>query len=179
MKITDIIIAKSFLANTPSEHKMKECRDYWNKHHEQDRYVVINHENVLIDGYVQYLILKEKDVQDVEIRKSHQTRKKWRRKVNDLDKKANYRYMPTTYIFGKHVHQATNKVYVWRVPHSWEEWVDDLEIGDVVFVNTKYGMRPIVVQDIEFLATCPFQKCVKRIAKKTIVKYNNDLGEKS
>lgn len=68
MKLKDITIRDSFANTIPKEHKMKECRDYWEEHQEQDRYIVVDRNNVLVDGYIQYLVLKENGIEDVEIR---------------------------------------------------------------------------------------------------------------
>ena len=59
MKLDDIKIKDTYAMTNPKEHKMRECRDYWDKYRCQDRYIVVNNSNILIDGYIQYLILKE------------------------------------------------------------------------------------------------------------------------
>lgn len=64
MKLSDIRIKDSYTATTPRKEKMKECRDFWNENHKQDRYIVVNHDGVLVDGYIQYLILKENGIAD-------------------------------------------------------------------------------------------------------------------
>ena len=53
MKLSDIKINKAFANSIPKENKMEECRYNWRKYHKQDRYVVINRDNFLIDGYIQ------------------------------------------------------------------------------------------------------------------------------
>ena len=62
MKLSDIKIKDSFANSNPQIRKIEECRNYWNENHEQDRYLVVNHKDELIDGYIQYLILKENNV---------------------------------------------------------------------------------------------------------------------
>ena len=50
----------SYMAQTsPNPKKIAKCKEYWLKHHEQDRYIVLNANNEIVDGYVQYLVLKE------------------------------------------------------------------------------------------------------------------------
>ena len=64
MNISSIKISDTFANSTPRESKMKECRDFWNENHKQDRYIVVNYNDMLIDGYVQYLVLKENGVEN-------------------------------------------------------------------------------------------------------------------
>lgn len=68
MKLSDIKISDAFANSIPSEKKLNECRYNWSKWHRQDRYIVVNHDNVLIDGYIMYLVLKENNVEEVEIK---------------------------------------------------------------------------------------------------------------
>ena len=59
IKLSDIIINKSFTETIPKEEKMIECREIWRYEGKQDRPIVLNKKNMLIDGYVMYLILME------------------------------------------------------------------------------------------------------------------------
>lgn len=68
MKVEDIIVRESFLNTIPKENKMKECRDYWKENQKQDRYIVVDRNNVLVDGYIQYLVLKENGIEEAKIR---------------------------------------------------------------------------------------------------------------
>ena len=68
MKLSDIKISEAFANSIPSEEKLNECRNNWNQCNRQDRYIVVNRENELIDGYIQYLVLKENNVEEVEIK---------------------------------------------------------------------------------------------------------------
>ena len=57
MKLSDIKITDAFANSIPSEEKLNECRNNWKQWNRQDRYIVVNPDNVLIDGYIQYLVL--------------------------------------------------------------------------------------------------------------------------
>ena len=59
VNLEDIKIKETYAASIPGKDKMEESRNYWSKYHCQDRYIVIDANNILIDGYIQYLILKE------------------------------------------------------------------------------------------------------------------------
>ena len=47
---------------------MEECRNNYVTHGEQDRYVVVDHTNTLIDGYIMYLVLKENNVDEAKVK---------------------------------------------------------------------------------------------------------------
>ena len=57
IKMSDIKVPKSFASTTPKAEKMSVCRDFWNNNHKQIKDIVVNKYNILVDGYVQYLIL--------------------------------------------------------------------------------------------------------------------------
>ena len=86
MNIEDIIIPKSFAETSPAKWKLAKCRTYYDTNGEFDRDIVLNKRNVLIDGYVAYLIAKEKCLTDVPVKCD------WEYK-QITDK---------TYIFGRH-----------------------------------------------------------------------------
>ena len=75
VKLSDIKISEKFLETVPNEQKMEECRFNWRYYGKQDRYIVINHNNVLIDGYVQYLVLKEHKEEYAEVKVSNRRKK--------------------------------------------------------------------------------------------------------
>ena len=80
MKLSEIKIKESFANTTPSEEKMDECRYNWRMYGKQDRYVVVDHNNALIDGYCMYLILMEHKEEYAKVKISHCKKKRWYRK---------------------------------------------------------------------------------------------------
>jgi len=170
MKLSDIKIRESFAITTPKEEKMEECRKYWNDNHEQDRYIVVDCNNTLVDGYIQYLVLKEMGEDTAEIRISNKKKEQYVRKNKSIYqsiKKANYRECETTYIFGVHPNSKSIKERVWRVSNDWwSGWTDSLNIGDMLLVNTKYGLAPIKITRIERLNKCPVDIPIKKVVKK-------------
>lgn len=166
MKLSDIKIKDSFASSNPQIRKVQECRNYWNENHEQDRYVVVNHKNELIDGYIQYLVLKENNVSDAIIQNSEHKRKRYNRirmKEYGLPK---YRTNETAYIYGIHPNSKSKKERVWRVPASWKGWENDILPGDRILVNTKRGIKPIIVTKIEWSDKCPVDMKVRKVARK-------------
>lgn len=173
MRLSDIKIKDSFANSVPTEEKVSVCRQYWNENHEQDRYIVVDYNNFLIDGYIQYLVLKENDVDIAEVKISDKKRKRWSRKNKQLkvqkSNKTNYRECETTYIYGIHPKSKSIKERVWRVPNSWwTGWADNLNIGDMLLVKTKYGLAPIEITRIERLSECPVDIPVKTVVKKIV-----------
>lgn len=168
IKLSEIKINEAFVKSIPSESKMQECRNNWNMWHKQDRYIVVNHNNVLIDGYIQYLVLKENNVKEVEIKISTRRKKRWYRKNTKDWNIPHYRNEATTYIYGVHPNSKSGSEFVWRVPKSWSEvgWEDGLEIGDKILVDTEFGIKPVVVTKIEISDKCPVNIPVKRVVNR-------------
>lgn len=165
IKLSDIIINKSFTETTPNENKMIECREFWRYEGKQDRPIVLNKKNTLIDGYIQYLILKEHKEEYAEVTYT----KKHNRRYERLPKvEPSYKNTPTTYIFGVHPNSNCSKEFVWRVPASWGNWADNIEKGDTIMCFTKFGFAPIVVTRVEMHNECPTDFIVKKVAKREI-----------
>ena len=167
MKLSDVKVLKSFASTTPKEEKMSVCRDFWNNNHKQIKNIVVNNDNVLVDGYVQYLVLKENSVENADVLKLG-TKKLFvnkRYKIRHREKQS-YKKETVTYIFGIHPNSKLKKEYVWRVPVSWKGWENDLLPGDVILVRTQYGVKPIVITNIEWRDKCPVDMRVKKVCGK-------------
>ena len=165
MRLEDIKIPKAFELTPPSEEKMCECREFWRYEQKQDRPIVVNHNNVLIDGYVMFLILKEHKEEYGYVRKLYKKKKvKRNKKVNTNT----YRNNSTIYIYGKH--PKGKRVLIWRVPRKWVGWADDLQIGDMILCRTKYGTKPVIVQDVEILDKCPVPFGVNRVHSRRVIR---------
>ena len=165
MKLSDIKISEAFANTTPSEEKINKCRYNWRMYGKQDRFIVVNNNNVLIDGYVMYLVLIEHKEEYAEVKISTRHKKCWcKNKVDDW-KVPNYRNEPTTYIYGKHPNSNCNKEFMWRVPKSWTWFVENVQVGDSILCHTKFGILPVIVTKVEVLDKCPVDFRVKRVAK--------------
>ena len=165
MKLSDIKISESFANTTPSEEKMNECRYNWRFYKKQDRYIVIDHNNVLIDGYIMFLVLMEHKEEYAEVI----SKKKYNRQYEKLPKiKPTYKNTSTTYIFGVHPNSNCTKEFCWRVPASWGKWTENIEIGDTVLCQTKFGFSPVIVNRVETLDKPPVEMRVKKVARREI-----------
>ena len=168
MKLSDIKISEAFVNSIPSEEKLNECRNNWNQWHRQDRYIVVNLGNVLIDGYIQYLVLKENNIEEAEIKISTRRKKRWHRKNVEGRNIHHYKNETTTYVYGVHPNSKDTKTYMWRVPKSWTNWADNIQIGDTIICSTKNGCAPVIVNKIEILDECPIDIPVKKVCDKKI-----------
>ena len=168
MKLSDIKISEAFANTIPNEEKLEECRKNWDENHRQDRFIVINRNNILIDGYIQYLILKENNMNEAEVKISNKRKKRWNRKPVKKNFVPKYRDELTTYIFGVHPNSKDTKTYMWRVPESWNGWADNIQIGDAIMCATKFGYAPVVVNKVEIRNECPIDIPVKKVCNKKI-----------
>lgn len=165
MKISDIIINDTFSNTIPSESKMSKVKRYVEENGKQDKPIVVNKNNVLLDGYVRYLVLKNLGYEDALVKKLGIKKEK------SENKNESYKNKLTTYIYGVHYNKKLDKYskeYVWRIPHNRLEFEDDLLPGDVIMVNTKYGISPITITKIEWLRECPVEFPVKKVVFKKI-----------
>ena len=139
---------------------MEKCRDYWEENHKQDRNIVVDENNILTDGYIQYLVLKENNIDIADIQ---------RIKCKEFNNRKclSYRNTDTLYIYGTHVKSRSEQERIWRVPDSQKNWwLSNVSVGDIVSVETKYGKKAIIVTDIRQLNRCPVDMIVKKVIDK-------------
>lgn len=154
IKLSDIIITEAFANSHPSVEKVQKYEKQFVENGKQVKSIVLNKYNMLVDGYIQYLILKENGIEEAEYIRSS------KRHCN------NYRYENTTYIFGKHPN--CDKEFVWRIPKYSKEWnvfKNNIQVGNKIFCYTKYGVKPVIVTRVEELKECPTNLRVKKVAK--------------
>lgn len=171
MRLNNIKIKDSYAASKPKPEKFNECKKYWIKNHKQDRYIVVNHNNILVDGYIQYLVLKDAGIDIAEIKISDVKSKKWKRKRNiqnqNISENFTYRNCETIYVFGTLLDSKSVKERVWRIPSSWEkEDTNNIYAGDIVMVHNKNGYSFIKITRIVKLNKCPIDIPVKKVIRK-------------
>ena len=167
----------SYMAQTsPNPKKIAKCKKYWLKHHEQDRYIVLNANNEIVDGYVQYLVLKEIGLSSAYIANSQCAIAKHNR-LSDHEKAKIYNHPEPekTYVYGIHPNSTNNKEYVWRVPEGWIDY--DPKVGDLVYCKTKFGVSPVIVTKMERTNKRPVECFIKRVAIKRIIRCE-DIGKR-
>lgn len=65
----DIIISKEFKKHYPRKSKMQERWEYYEKHKEGKVPIIVDKNNVLIDGYTTYLIAKKLGVNKILVKR--------------------------------------------------------------------------------------------------------------
>ena len=163
IKLSEIKITNTFKETTPNPEKMQRYRDYYEENGKQSKPILLDYDNVLRDGYIQYLILKENGVEEATI-----MRKKRYKRLKEDKTTPSYKDSSTTYIFGVHPNSNCIQEFCWRVPVSWGSWADNIEIGDTVLCQTKFGYSPVVVNRVEVLDKPPVEMKVKRVVKREI-----------
>lgn len=170
VKLSSIKILKSYALTTPSEKKVRTKRKKYRKG--KLRAITINIDGFLINGYIDYLILKENNVEDVEVN------------IVDIKKNDNsnvpesYRNTRTTYIYGKHPNNKSEKIYIWRIPNkeNWMKFSETVLPDDLIFCKTKFGCSPVIVQAIQTIDKCPVEFPVKKVLSKKIIRNGKGLG---
>lgn len=147
--LKNIIIPRKFIKSTPSESKMDTVRVNYFSGVNIENDIVVDENMKLIDGYIRYLVLKENNIvlADVSVKEK-----------NDIS----YRNIPTTYIFGKH--NQDGKTYVWRIVKSTKN-LAYLNVGNVAEVDTRYGRKRVIIDDIKVLDKCPVEYPVKKVLR--------------
>ena len=106
------------------------------------RPIIINHNNVLVDGYISYLILKRAGIKETECVFS-----------DDTDE-------IMTYIKG--VHLNGKKEYTWMVPRRLiKRFTNKISPGDRVFCYSNRRVAPVIVKSI---FTAPKTEKVAQVA---------------
>ncbi len=149
MNINNIIISENFTNSKPAMWKLERAKEEYSNGNANKK-ILIDTNNVLIDGYTRYLAAKELGVKDVEVRI-----------------KGSFWYeRPTVYVFGKHYHNG--KEYVWRLvgnPYKDGTSANRINIGSKVLVDTRYGERIITVTNIKILDKPPVQYKVRKVRR--------------
>lgn len=181
MSLSEIKIPESYESSVPSLYKYEKCCRYYKETGNQDRYIVVDEKNVLVDGYIMYLVLmnnniEEADVKRVNLRNNLYTdkmRKRYRRLVPH-EKVLTYKDKPTVYVYGKHPNGIIDKEYVWRLPKSKKNMYGVLLPGDLIYCSTKSGIAPVIVTRIEKRDSWDTELKVKVVCSRIIVR-NGEL----
>ena len=169
MKLSDIKITEAFESTHPSPDKIRKKKEQWLKTGRQRKYIVVNKDGYLVDGYITYLIMKELGIEEAKIIKS----KSWMNPIESREiKEPSYRKENTTYIWGVHPNSPDDKLYVWRVPNNdnWKDFKENITVGDMIFCHAKGKVSPVIIKAIQTTDVCPTPLDVKKVCSKNIVK---------
>lgn len=118
--LKDIVISEDFSRTEPAAMKLDKIRKCYADHGELPAYIVINDNNVLIDGYCTYLVAKELGATSVLVRRGY---------VELIEAS----------------HRAGAKNFIWRVP---ARLMGQIKAGDKCIVRTTRGARRVRVEKV-------------------------------
>ena len=120
-QIKDIIISEDFKNTQPGSRKMERAEQNYLQTGELPANIVINDENVLVDGYVTYFLAVKYGVQQIDVYRGY---------IEVVEA----------------VHRPGSKVkYTWRVPFGL---IGQIEAGDHVIVATSRGAKRVKVENV-------------------------------
>ena len=163
MKLEHIHVSKSFKRTKPNLNKVEKYKKYYLENGIQAKPIVLGKGNKLVDGYIQYLILKEFGEVEAEVVHLDKEEKK-------VELKPCYLNKATTYIYGIHPKSRSKKERVWRVPGNWDNWADNLCVGDLIMCDTKFGEMQVKVTRIEILDERPVDMVIKKVTRKRFLR---------
>lgn len=186
MRLSDIKIPEAFVESKPSIAKYAKCDKIYKKTGLQDRYIIVNENNILIDGYIMYLVLKNNGVEYGEGKRlrlngrcyTSKKRKKYGRAVPPSSKTEIYKNIPTMYVYGIHPNSVTNTEYVWRLRQNWIDMGNELQVGDRIYCRTRFGISPVIVTRIEKKDRWDGDLDVKQVASKKIIRNGEKVAYK-
>lgn len=69
MRLSDIVVPKHMAATPPKESKMNKVRAFYKEHNCVDKPIVVNKDNLLLDGYIRYLVRLENNAEYITVEK--------------------------------------------------------------------------------------------------------------
>lgn len=118
--VTEIIISEDFKNTPPTERKMQYKREHLKNKGVLKKNIIINDENVLIDGYTTYLLAMENGMNDVPVIRGY---------VEIVEA----------------VHKKGGKAYSWKVP---THLIGAISPGDKCIVQTSSGAKYVRVVNV-------------------------------
>ena len=177
MKLSEIKIPADFESSIPNTYKYNKCERYYKENHKQDRYLIVNENNYLIDGYIMYLVLKNNGAEYGDVRivilNGRKYTDKQRNKYGKLvppEKVISYKEKPTTYVYGIHYKGFNHKTYMWRIPSTWTVMIKELQPGDKVYCKTRFGKVPVIVTQIETKDKIDTDMIVRKVCSQKIIR---------
>lgn len=119
-QIKDIVISEDFKNTTPAERKLQRKEDYFINTGKLPEDIVINDDNVLIDGYTTYLVAVKHGILSSNVKRGY---------VELIEA----------------AHSAGSRLYVWRVP-VWMQGT--IKKGDKCIVRTGTGVKRVCVVNV-------------------------------
>lgn len=160
ININEIIIPEEFINSCTNENKIQAAMEYYEKHNELDKPVVIKDikSKELVNNYVRYLVAKQKGLSEI----PYLTEEEYEKIYHDINKECDY-------ICG--VFKNNQKEYVWKNPKGI-----DFEVGDKALVKSEKSKAVVTVTKV-FKTDNPTYLKHKKVFKKLKRKeYSNESG---
>lgn len=138
--VKDIVIMDEYRSAQPKPEKMERRERLFQEYGLLPCDVVINDENVLLDGYMSYLLAVKHGLERIDVKRG------W---VEIIE--AAFRPHPDC------------KTYRWRVP---ERLAGEIRKGDKVLVSTASGVSPVTVLRVLRVQTPPDRESLRYVRKK-------------
>lgn len=151
--INEIIIPEKFVNHPPNNRKIQLAMEYYNKHNELDKPIIIDNiqNKVLINNYVRYLVAKEKGLEEI----PYMTVEEYKEP-----------HLEVSYICG--VFSNNSKEYIWK-----NLWDFDFNIGDKALVKSQKRKAVVTVTKV-FKSNDPSYLKHKKVFKKLERKERTD-----
>lgn len=120
IEVWKIVVPDSFTKTRPSEKKLAAVRAHVEQYAALDKPVVLQGD-LLIDGYVRYLVAKEYEMKRIPY-------------IQTSDLKTMEDNKPPVYIIGRF--ETSGKEYVWKLPRKVK-----VDVGDRVLVDSKFQKK--------------------------------------
>lgn len=78
--LKDIIIPKSFQKSKPKFNKLYACQSFYESYGKMDRDIYIDENNVLVNGYIAYLVYKNLGIEKIKVKRGVSKKKTPNRK---------------------------------------------------------------------------------------------------
>lgn len=78
--LKDIIIPNSFKKSKPRFNKLYACQSFYECYGKMDRDIYVDKDNVLVNGYIAYLVYKNAGVTEVRVKRGEKKKKTPNRK---------------------------------------------------------------------------------------------------
>lgn len=151
IKLSDMVVP-SYM-KLPRAGKIETKKKIIQKYGKPTKPIRLSKDLVILDGYASYLAMQELGIEETMILKDLETQ--------------TYINTQTVYVFGKHLNNATDKEYVWRCRKTdSDDFLSSTNVGDKVFVYTRFGKTPIIITRIEILDKPPIDKRIKKVIGK-------------
>ena len=138
-KVSNIVISEDFANTAPAEKKIERARKRL-EHGVDTAAIVLNNDNVLIDGYCTYLAAKELGMEHITATRGYEE-------------------------LIEAVHGSSKRIFRWRVPPYL---IGEIKPGDRCIVLTCKGAKRVRVKNVVQQQTPDIGRSVRKVIKKCV-----------